>query len=84
MSSPDFGIGIAVIGFWLFFILLGIVGTIFWIIELVDVMRREFADSNLKLIWVLVILLGHFIGSLVYFFVGRQQGQIPRASPRWN
>ena len=67
---------------WLTIGLIALAGTIFWIWELVDVMRREFADSNTKLIWVLVILLGHFIGSVVYYFVGRSQGRLPGAAAR--
>lgn len=68
--------------FWLVAGSIALAATVFWIVELVDVMRREFADSTTKLIWVLVILLGHFVGSLVYFYVGRRQGQLPGAAPR--
>lgn len=70
------------LAFWLVVVAIGLGTTIFWIVELIDVVRREFPDTNIKVIWVLVILLGHFIGSLVYYFVGRQQGQLPGAATR--
>lgn len=70
------------VGFWIVAGVIGLAATIFWIVELVDVMRREFADATVKLVWVLVILFGHFVGSIVYYFVGRQQGHIPGAVPR--
>lgn len=73
------GVTLAIVGVWLFFILIALASTVFWIVELVDVIRREFADPNMKIVWILVIVLGHFIGSLIYFFVGRQQGTIPAA-----
>ena len=62
-------------------IILVILATVFWIVELVDVARREFPDPNTKLIWLVVILLSHGIGSLIYYFVGRQQGYLPAQRP---
>jgi hypothetical protein len=51
-----------------------IVPTIFWAIMLVDAIRRDFSDSTMKLIWVLVILLTQFVGALIYCFFGRSMG----------
>ncbi len=67
---------------WLGAIFLALVGTVFWIIELVDVARREFPDPNTKIIWILVVVLSHGIGALIYFFVGRSQGWLPGQGPR--
>lgn len=50
----------------------------FWIWMLVDVLRKDFPGENEKVIWVLVIVLLHWIGALVYFFVGRKNGQLPQ------
>jgi hypothetical protein len=61
--------------------ILGIAGTIFWLVELVDVLRRQFADSTTKLIWVIVVLIGHFVGAVIYYFVGRSQGHFS-STPR--
>ncbi|GGE30065.1 PLDc N-terminal domain-containing protein [Psychroflexus planctonicus] len=42
------------------------------IIALVDILRNEFTSNN-KLVWVLVVLLGNFLGAILYFFIGRKQ-----------
>jgi beta-lactamase regulating signal transducer with metallopeptidase domain len=38
---------------------------------LVDIIRSDFKDSTTKLIWVLVVLLAPFIGSILYLIIGR-------------
>jgi hypothetical protein len=52
--------------------LIAILGSIFWIWMIVDCVRNEPAESNDKIVWILVILLTHFIGALIYFFARRQ------------
>lgn len=42
------------------------------IIALVDILRNEFTSNN-KLVWVLVVLLGNFLGAILYFIIGRKQ-----------
>ena len=51
--------------------------TVFWIVEIVDVARRSFYEPNNKIIWILVVIFLHFIGALVYYFVGKKQGTLP-------
>jgi ferric-dicitrate binding protein FerR (iron transport regulator) len=48
------------------FFLLAVVLLAFWVQMLVDCLKREFKDSSSKIAWVLVILLGHLLGALVY------------------
>jgi hypothetical protein len=53
------------------FVLLVLGGTVaFWIWMLVDCARRPFEDpgGNLRLVWVLVIVLAGWIGALIYLF----------------
>ncbi len=50
--------------------------SIFWLVELIDVVRRRFPEPSTKIIWVLVVIFTHFIGALVYCFVGRKQGTL--------
>jgi hypothetical protein len=51
--------------------------TIFWIWSLVDLLRRPdqqyVAAGQNKVVWLLVVLLGHVIGSLIYLLVARPQ-----------
>lgn len=64
-----------------FIILVSIGLFVLWIVELVDCVRREFPEPNDKLVWVLVIALGHGIGALIYYYVGRPKGRMPGAPP---
>ncbi|WP_207784668.1 PLDc N-terminal domain-containing protein [Marinifilum breve] len=42
------------------------------LIALIDIIRCEFTNSN-KLIWVLIVLLFPFFGSILYFIFGLKQ-----------
>ncbi|MFQ6042366.1 MAG: PLDc N-terminal domain-containing protein [Candidatus Poribacteria bacterium] len=57
--------------FGLLFLALGIGGTILWIWMIVDCATKEPSDGNDKLIWILIIILTHWIGALIYLFVRR-------------
>jgi hypothetical protein len=50
--------------------------TIFWIVEIIDAVRRDFAEPSEKIIWLLVIILTHFLGALVYYFAGKPRGTL--------
>ena len=57
----------------LLFIVLGVLalaGFIFWIWMLVDCATKE-PEGNDKLVWILIIILTHVIGALIYFLVSR-------------
>ena len=77
LSSAGAGAGIAVLLFFLFCILIAIASTIFWIVEIIDVVRRDFTEPNNKIIWLLVIIFLHFFGAILYYFVGKAQGTLP-------
>ena len=81
--SPDGGIlaGFAIL--YGVFILIGLVWLVFWIVEIVDVARREFKDSNTKLLWLLVVVLAHGLGALIYYFAGKPQGWLPGETPKY-
>ena len=61
----------------LMILLLILIPSVFWIVELIDVARRQFPQPNVKVLWVIVVLLGHFLGALIYKLAGQQQGTIP-------
>lgn len=46
---------------------------VFWIVTLIDVVRSEFKDPNMKLIWILVIIFTNFIGTIVYWIIAPNQ-----------
>ena len=83
MSHPD-PTGAVVGGFvltmfllWAVAIAVGIAAFAFWIVEIIDVARREFFDPNAKVMWLLIVILLHGIGALIYYFVGKPQGRLP-------
>jgi nitrate reductase gamma subunit len=59
--------------FILFCAAIGIGVTVFWIWMLIDCAMKESSEGNDKLIWILVILLTHLLGALVYYLVRRPQ-----------
>ena len=52
---------------------IGIFVFIFWILMIVDVVKRHFHKSEEKIVWLLIILFFHFIGALVYYFVVKRK-----------
>ncbi len=85
-SSPDptgtgFMVGIFLV--YGFIILLSLASLVFWIIEIIDVARRQFPEPNTKTIWLLVVVLGHGLGALVYYFAGKPLGWLPGETPRY-
>lgn len=46
---------------------------IFWIVMLVDVIQRDFNDSNDKLMWVLIVLLTGWIGAIIYYVMVKRK-----------
>lgn len=60
--------------FLLFFCALGLIailGTVFWIWMLVDCATNEPANSNDKVLWILIIVLTHLLGAVIYYFARR-------------
>ena len=51
--------------------LLGIGSFILWIWALIDCITKEPSEGNDKIIWILVILLTHFVGALIYIVIRR-------------
>jgi len=67
---------IFVLAAMLFFVPLALLAMVFWIWMLVHAITNRGLTDTEKIIWVLVIVFVHFIGALIYFFVGR-----PKAPP---
>jgi hypothetical protein len=57
----------------LFFLVFAIGGTIFWVIMIIECATKESSQGNTKVIWILIIVLTHWIGALIYYFVRRPQ-----------
>ncbi|MBI2657530.1 PLDc_N domain-containing protein [Candidatus Woesearchaeota archaeon] len=53
----------------LFFIAVFALLFVFWVVMLIDCIKRSFKNENEKIVWVLVIIFLHIIGAIIYFFV---------------
>jgi len=64
--------------FGLFFMLIAgmfaLMVFVFWIWMLIHAVTNKGLGDGEKIAWVLVIFFLHFIGALVYFFIGRPKG----------
>lgn len=57
-----------------FLIILSVLSFIYLILmiySLIDIIRSEFKDPNMKLIWIIIILFAQLIGTLVYLVIGK-------------
>ncbi len=58
----------------LFLIPLGLAVFAFWIWMLIHAAQNKGLSEGEKVVWVLIIVLVHFLGAVIYFFVGRPKG----------
>lgn len=65
-GAPVFALG----GFFLVFIIIALIASIFWIWMLIDCLTSS-KPTNEKVLWFLVIFLLHLLGAIIYFFVAR-------------
>ena len=66
--------GVAFGGFFIFLLILLIITTIFQIWMFIDALINPRLNGTEKVIWCLVVFFLHFIGALIYYFVGRRGG----------
>lgn len=52
---------------------IGIGGTIFWIVMLIECATKEPDTGNTKIVWIIILVFTHIIGALIYFFVRRPE-----------
>lgn len=50
-------------------IIIGIAFLAFWIWMIIDCAQRKFKNDTEKIVWIIVIVLTQWLGSLVYFIV---------------
>ena len=54
----------------IFFAILGVLLTVFWIWMLVDCVLNKKLTEGQKVLWMLLMIFTHLIGATIYFFVG--------------
>lgn len=53
----------------------------FWVWMLIHAAQNKGLGDGEKVAWVLIIALVHFLGALIYFFVGRPKANQPLVPP---
>lgn len=61
----------AIFGF--FAMMIGLGFTLIWVLALIEIVRSEFQSKDERLIWLLIVILLPFIGTILYFAMGRKQ-----------
>jgi hypothetical protein len=56
-----------------FFGLMWVIVAVLWLVALVDILKSEFKDGLTKVIWLILVIFLPFLGSILYFFIGRDQ-----------
>lgn len=60
----------------LFVMAFGLLSLAFWVWMLIDAVQNPGLDQNERIVWIIVVALTHFIGALIYFFVGRPKRRL--------
>ena len=66
------------LGLGLILVPFGLLLFAFWIWMLIHAITNRGLTDGEKIAWVLIILFLHFLGALIYFFVGRPKGGAAR------
>lgn len=56
------GLGVAAIA-------VGIFLSLFWVLMLIDCLKRDFKKDIEKIAWILVLIFLHLLGAIIYYFV---------------
>jgi hypothetical protein len=70
-TAPAVGAAALFFLFPLMMLAVGVALTVFWIWMLVDCATKEPSEGNDKIVWVLVIVLTHWVGALIYLLARR-------------
>lgn len=61
----------------LFLVTVGLLVFAFWIWMLIDAIQNKGLTDGEKVGWVLAVVFLHFLGALLYFFIGRPKRKVP-------
>jgi len=68
-AGAGLAIGMMILIFSLILIILSIFFFVFWILMIVDAANRKFKNQDDRVMWILIIVLAHFIGAIIYYFI---------------
>ena len=65
--------GLVVVGLWLFFLFVGLVGTAFWLWMIIECATKEPDEGNEKLVWIIILIFTHLLGAILYLVIRRPE-----------
>lgn len=54
--------------------LLLLLGLILFVIQIIDLVRRQFPEPSIRVVWAIVVIFVPCVGPILYGLIGRQQG----------
>ena len=70
LSDVMLGLGVPLaILFGLMVVAVSIIAFVFWILMIIDCVKRKFKDDTEKIVWLLVIIFAGIVGALIYYFI---------------
>jgi len=72
-SAPFIGVALLHLLLIGFFSLISLGLFVFWLVVLIDCIKNEPSEGNDKIIWILVIVLLHALGALLYLLIRKPQ-----------
>ncbi len=54
-------------------VLIGVIGTIFWIVMIIECATKEPDTGNTKIVWIIILVFTHIVGACLYYFVRRPE-----------
>ena len=70
-AAVGLGMGLALGIFFIIILIIAIAiaAFVFWILMLIDCIKRDFRDSNEKVIWVLLMIFLQVLAAILYYFM---------------
>ncbi|MCK9595812.1 PLDc N-terminal domain-containing protein [Candidatus Pacearchaeota archaeon] len=75
MAVSEMIVGIGILGILIVLVTmaLSIFVFVFWILMIIDCVKRKFKQDVEKIVWILVIIFAGIVGALIYYFVVKKK-----------
>jgi hypothetical protein len=53
--------------------LVAVLCLVLWVMAIVDILNSRFREDSNRILWILLVIFLPFIGTILYYAIGRQQ-----------